>query len=307
MKSITLFLKPLPPFRLDLTAWALRRTPNNLLDRWDSGVYSRILSLREVTVIVGVRQTGTPADPVLRVAVSAPSLPPDAANETTAALEQMLGLHVDLGEFYDLAAQDEKLDELARRFRGMKPPRFPTLFEGIANAVTCQQLSLNLGIQLLNRLAEAFGPRVSPDKDFPPAFPRPQDIAGLDPEAFRALGYSRRKGRTLIELARLLMSGGLDLEKLKTLDDGAAVELLCSLRGIGRWSAEYLLLRMLGRMNVFPADDVGGQKNLQRWLQLPHQPDYREVLRLIDRWQPFSGLIYFHLLLERLSAAGHLS
>jgi len=307
MQSITLFIEPIPPFRLDLTVWALRRAPNNLLDRWDSGVYSRTLSIRDETVIVGVRQTGTPADPVLRVTVSAPSLPPDAANEITAALEQMLGLHIDLGEFYELAARDEKLGELARRFRGMKPPRFPTLFEGMANAVSCQQVSLNLGIQLLNRCAEAFGPRVSPDKDFPPAFPRPQDIAGLDPEAFRALGYSRRKGRTLIELARTLMSGSLDLENLKTLDDGAAVDLFCSLRGIGCWSAEYLLLRTLGRMNVFPADDVGGQKNLWRWLQLPDQPDRREVLQFLDRWQPFSGLIYFHLLLERLSAAGHLS
>ncbi len=307
MESITLFLEPLPPFRLDLTAWALRRTPNNLLDRWDSGVYSRTLSLRDGTVIVDVRQTGTPAYPALQVTVSAPTLPPDAANETTAALEQMLGLRVDLGDFYDLAARDEKLDELATRFRGMKPPRFPTLFEGIANAVTCQQLSLNLGIQLLNRLARMFGPRLSADEDRPPAFPGPADIAGLEPEAFRSLGYSRRKGQTLIELARMLLDGRFDMEKLRKLDNSSAVDLLCSLRGIGRWSSEYLLLRTLGRMNVFPADDVGGQKNLQRWLQLPDQPRYSEVLRLLDRWQPFSGLIYFHLLLERLSAAGHLS
>jgi DNA-3-methyladenine glycosylase II len=228
-------------------------------------------------------------------------------NEATATLEWMLGLHVDLSDFYDLAVRDGNLNELTGRFQGMKPPCFPTLFEGIANAVTGQQLSLSFAIQLLNRLVRAFGARLSPDEDSPRAFPRPEDIAGLDPEAFRSLGFNRRKGETLIELARMLLGGRLDMEILEKLDDSSAVNLLCSLRGIGRWSAEYLLLRTLGRTNVFPADDVAGQKNLQRWLQLPDPPDYSGVRRLLDRWQPFSGLIYFYLLLERLSTAGHLS
>ena len=265
------------------------------------------MALSNGTVIVEVRQTGTLASPALQVIISAQSLPANVTKEATATLDCMLGLHVDLSGFYDLASRDGKLDELTGRFRGAKPPRFPTLFEGLANAVTCQQLSLTLGIQLLNRLVRAFGHRLSEDEDSPGAFPRPEDIVELEPEAFRALGYSRRKGQTLIELARMLLGGYLGMEKLQKLDDGSAVNLLCSLRGIGRWSSEYLLLRTLGRMNVFPADDVGGQKNLQRWLQLPDQPKYSEVRRLLDRWQPFSGLIYFYLLLERLSAARHLS
>lgn len=98
---------------------------------------------------------------------------------------------------------------------------------------------------------------------------------------------------------------GLDPESLETLDDEAALRAICSLRGIGRWSAEYILLRTLGRINVFPGDDVGAQKNLQRWLQLAETLNYQSVQNLLVGWQPYGGLIYFHLLLDRLAAAGH--
>jgi DNA-3-methyladenine glycosylase II len=189
----------------------------------------------------------------------------------------------------------------------MKPTRYPTLFEGFVNAVACQQLTLSFGIQLINRIVHSFGPPKSPDGDTAHAFPRPDDVAWLEPAEFRALGFSHRKGETLIELAHAMLEGRLLPEELETLDDEAARNVLCSLHGIGRWSAEYILLRSLGRLNVFPGDDVGAQKNLQRWLQLPKQPDYQGVRKLLARWQPYGGLVYFHLLLERLAAAGLLS
>lgn len=307
MDSETFTLKPLPPFLLDLTVWTLRRRPDNLLDRWDGVTYRRALALRGRVAIVAVRQTGTKVSPTLLVTLSAQHLDADMTKEAAVILERMLGLHIDLSGFYDLAACDRKLSVLAERFRGMKPPRYPTLFEGLANAVACQQLTLSFGIQLVNRIVHSFGPPISPDVDAVHAFPRPDDVAWLEPAEFRALGFSRRKGETLIELAHAMLEGRLAPEELETLDDEAALNALCSLHGIGRWSAEYILLRSLGRLNVFPGDDVGAQKNLQRWLQLPERPDYQGVKKLLARWQPYGGLVYFHLLLERLEAAGQLS
>lgn len=306
MNSVTFTLKPLPPFRLDLTVWVLRRRPDNLLDRWDGDTYRRALALKGGIAIATVCQTGTTASPELLITLLAPRLDTDMTEEAAALLERMLGLRIDLRGFYDLAARDMKLSVLAKRFRGMKPPRFPTLFEGFANAIACQQLTLTFGIQLINRLIHTFGPSHSPAADALHAFARPEDVAGLDSAAFRTLGFSRRKGETLIELAHGMLSGHLDMEALEALDDEAALRALCSLRGIGRWSAEYILLRTLGRINVFPGDDVGAQKNLQYWLQLKEQPDYQGVRKILVRWQPYEGLIYFHLLLDRLAVAGHL-
>lgn len=307
MDSITFTLKPLPPFRLDLTVWVLRRRPDNLLDRWDGSTYQRVLVLRNGVVLVAVRQTGSAVSPQLHVTLSASHLEAEMTREAAATLELMLGLQRDLSDFYKLAAHDAKLGELAGRFQGVKPTRFPTLFEGFVNAIACQQLTLTFGIQLINRMVGAFGLPLSSKEGALHGFPRPEDVAGLEPEAFRALGFSRRKGETLIGLARTMLEGGLRIEELEVLDDVSVNNSLCALKGIGRWSAEYIMLRTLGRINVFPGDDVGGQKNLQRWLQLPDSLDYDGVQQQLIRWQPYGGLIYFHLLLDRLNEAGRLS
>jgi DNA-3-methyladenine glycosylase II len=69
---------------------------------------------------------------------------------------------------------------------------------------------------------------------------------------------------------------------------------------VGRWTAEYVLLRGLGRLHVFPGDDVGGRNNLQRWLRRSKPFSYAALHRTLARWQPYAGLVYFHLLLDRL-------
>jgi DNA-3-methyladenine glycosylase II len=67
----------------------------------------------------------------------------------TAALEHLLGLRASLRSFYHVTAQHGRLHELASRFRGLKPPRFPTVWEGLVNGIACQQFSLTVGIILL--------------------------------------------------------------------------------------------------------------------------------------------------------------
>ena len=230
MDSVTFTLKPLPPFRLDLTVWVLRRRPDNLLDRWDGTTYRRALVLRGRVSNISVRQVGTIASPALLVTLSALHLDADMANEAATVLERMLGLRTDLSGFYDLAARDRELLVLAERFRGMKPPRFPTLFEGFINAVACQQLTLTFGIQLLNRLVHTFGPLHSSDADAPHAFPRPEDVAGLDPAAFRSLGFSRRKGETLIDTALNLEAMKVDFMVVRHSVSGAPEMLARSVR-----------------------------------------------------------------------------
>ena len=64
------------------------------------------------------------------------------------------------------------------------------------------------------------------------------------------------------------------------------------------------MLRGLGRLNVFPGDDVAGQKNLHKWLGLRKTPDYEKACKLLSRWHPYEGLLYFHFLLASLDARG---
>jgi DNA-3-methyladenine glycosylase II len=298
-------LAPVLPFRLDLTAWTLRRRAHNILDRWDGTTYRRVLPLPAGPVEVAVMQPTQSKTAKLRVAVIGQPVNPAVQGALTTTLERLLGFSIDMTEFNQFAALHPPLSTLVNRFRGMRPPRFATLFEGAINAIACQQVSLMLGIHLLNRLTTTYGVGMSRPGETVHAFPRPQDLATLVPADLRQLGFSLQKGRAMIELAQSINDGAMDLESFSALSDADALSRLCEIRGIGRWSAEYVLLRGLGRTHIFPGDDVGARKNLQHWLKLPEPLDYEEVRRVLSPWRRYAGLVYFHLLLDRLAEAGY--
>jgi DNA-3-methyladenine glycosylase II len=298
-------LPALPPFRLDLTVWALRRRPDNAVDTWDGRTYRRALEVESGTIELAAVQAGSTAAPRLAVTLTGTEVDQRAEKAARAALRRLFGPEVDLAPFYRLAERDPLLRTLAARFRGLKPPRFPTLFECVVNAIACQQLTLTFGIHLLNRLAQAHG-TTSADRALH-AFPVATRLGSLAPEALRPLGFSGAKSRSIIELAAGIGAGTLDPIAIEGLDDRDAVRALVQLRGVGRWSAEYALLRGLGRLNVFPGDDVGARNNLARWLDCPGPLDYAGVQAAVSRWRPFAGLVYFHLLLANLAEHGTLT
>ncbi|HWL52170.1 MAG TPA: hypothetical protein VNQ90_07035 [Chthoniobacteraceae bacterium] len=297
------FLDPVPPFRLELAVWTLRRHATNALDRWDGTTYRRVLPVAGQWVEVAVTQTGPPEAPRLRVAVEGAALEAEGRSVVSAMLERLLGLKIDLAPFYRLAREDEPLHRLAARFRGMKPPRFATLFESIVVGICSQQVSLTVGVLLLNRLTASYGPALPGPEGKAHGFPLPEALAGSSPEALRGLGFSHQKGRALVELARAFagQEHGLTLEAVEPLSDEAAIERLRTLRGVGPWTAEYVLLRGLGRVHLFPTGDAGALNGLKKWLGLETTPDDAAARRLLEPRRPYAGLIYFHLLLEHLS------
>lgn len=305
--ALSFELTPLAPFRLDFTAWALRRRPENEVDRWDGATYRRVIRIHGQAAGLGVRQTGSCESPRLEVNVTARRLDKRAKAEVAELVTVMLGLRMDLKPFYRMAARAPKLRVLAERYRGLKPVRFPTVFEALANAFACQQFSLAAGLQLLNRLAKRGSGATETDAGIAFGFPQPADLLLLSPSSFRKLGFSRQKTRAFRELSQKVMARDIDLEKLISLSNADAIKFLLAVRGVGRWTAEYVLLRGLGRLDVFPGDDVGAQNGLRKWLRRRKRMDYTSVKRALDSWQPYAGFIYFHLLLESLAASGKIA
>jgi DNA-3-methyladenine glycosylase II len=302
--STQLIIRPVAPFRLDLTVWALRRRRRNAIDRWDGGTYRRTIVVGERATEVAIRQTGSAATPRLTVTAS-PSLPTRSDRRCVRLIvDRLLGTRIDLREWYQLAEADRRLRPLAARFRGVKPPRFPTMFEALVNGFACQQLSLIVGLELLNRLAALCNVERETDGHMAYAFPAAHDVARVPPSALQAIGFSRQKVRALLDLARGIDRLNVDLAALTHQADDTVRSELLELRGVGRWTAEYVLLRGLGRLHVFPGDDVGAQKSLARWLRRPGGLDYAGVTRAVEKWRPYAGMVYFHLLLDGLSRAG---
>jgi DNA-3-methyladenine glycosylase II len=301
-----LILRPVPPFRLDLTVWALRRRARNRIDRWDGVTYRRVIVVTERPTELAIRQEGPATGPSLIVTATPPLRTRSEREQVASGIDRLLGVRIDLKRWYRIANGDQRLRTLAERFRGMKPGRFPTVFEALVNAFACQQLSLEVGLELLNRLSAVCSVRYGAGQRTAYAFPAAHDVARIAPGRYQAIGLSRQKVHALLTLAAGIDRGAIDVERLGLEDDPEARARLRELRGVGRWTAEYVMLRGLGRLNIFPGDDVGAQKSLARWLGRPAPMDYRGVIKAVDRWQPYAGLLYFHLLLDGLSRAGAL-
>jgi len=286
------------PYRLDLTVWALRRHHNNQVDHWDGRYFHRLIFVDNICSSVRVYQT----DPHHLHIKCQQNLNAWQKAQLLTELSSLLGVNRDINDFYQLMATDETMLSLVKPFYGFKPPRFLSIFEAMLNAITCQQISLGAAISLLNKLAHNLGTKQAKFH----ALPHESQIANCKPFQLQQLGFSRQRSESLIYLAKLMLEQTEQFKDLANLSNKEVIYQLCQLPGIGPWSADYILLRGLGRLDVFPRTDSGAKRSLQTYLNLDSNFDYRQMMRLVDKWQPFAGLVYFHLLLNKLKDKNYL-
>jgi DNA-3-methyladenine glycosylase II len=257
---------------------------------WEHGRYLRVLATAGGLALVEARNRGTLRAPDMRfvVAAGAPGRGPRA--EMARTLRAILGLDVDPAPFARVAAAQPALRATARMLGGMRPPRFPDLFEAFANVLPFQQLSLDAGVAIVGRLVDRFGQSLVHDGRRHWAFPRAETIADAQDAALRDCGLSTRKADALKRLARAIASDELDAARIDAMSTSEALLVLRELPGIGPWSAALVLLRGFGRLDVFPPGDVGATHGLARLLHVAPGP---ALERVIERFGSVRGYLYF--------------
>ena len=182
----------------------------------------------------------------------------------------------------------------------MRPPRFADLFEAFASIIPFQQLSLESGVAIVGRLVERFGTTIEHADHTRHGFPSAGAIAGAPLARLRACGLSGAKAESLRSIARQVEAGEVTAEKLVSLSSAEAIRVLRELPGIGPWSASLLLLRGLGRLDVFPPGDVGAARGLAK-LPIPPRCSLQELVRCLGEQR---GYLYFCILGTALVAKG---
>ena len=303
-------LPVVPPYRLDLTVTVLRRTPRNLVDILTAdGRYLRAMTgdvspLSPLVLQVVQPRLEGPLEATLHVPGSEPlAYEEERAHLVFAGAARTLGTRVELEGFYEMANRERELRGIARSARGVKPPRYPSLWEAICNAVVYQQVSLEAATSTMRRFVAHFSRPVS-FTDYPLyTFPPPAAVLQTDPDLLRMLGLSANKARALQDAATTLLAGQLRAEELEGLPSPEAMARLTALRGIGPWTAAVILLRGFGRLDVFPEGDSGARRNMQGLMGSATDGD-TALESLPERLGPWRGMLYYHLLLWRLNQRG---
>jgi AraC family transcriptional regulator, regulatory protein of adaptative response / DNA-3-methyladenine glycosylase II len=231
-------------------------------------------------------------DDVVRCTLDAPRVlgPADARAAHDAAL-RMLGLRTDPHAFecHVVESGDGRL--IAGR-TGVRVPCSANLWEGLIWAVIGQQINLPFASALRRDLIALRGDDAGGGLR---AHPTTAAMADLDVADLRALRFSGRKAEYLIGLARAVVDGALDLDELELAHAPAVEARLLALRGIGPWSAQYVLMRSLGFADCVPVGDAALTLALQRYFDLAERPDAARTRQLMERFAPWRSLATFHL------------
>lgn len=302
----TLVLAPCPPFDARPILRYYERSPLEPLDRVVDGAWRRAARIGGRPVLFEAAPDGPPDDPRVTVRVLAAGRPAGAAADSRAAdpragdqtdasdvlkrvgagVEYWWRLGQTAGAPDDLARADPVLGRLLGRLHGARSPLMPSPFECLIWAILGQQITLAFAYKLKRAVVEAYGDVVEHGDRQYRLFPEAARLAAADPDDLRALQLSRQKSDYLRGLAALEAEGRIDWSALATMPSDAATRALTALRGVGRWTAEYVLMRGLGHPDVIPAADVGLQTAIGRAYGFGRKATEGEVRALAERWAP---------------------
>jgi DNA-3-methyladenine glycosylase II len=184
-----------------------------------------------------------------------------------------------------LRGVDPVLREIIDRVGPFAPSLEPDPWWSLVDAIGSQQLSVKAAATIVGRIAE-LGQGVRPG---------PEAILATPEEQLRACGLSGAKVRYVRDLASKWLDGTLQPQRWPELPDEELIAELVQVKGIGRWTAEMLLMFSLGRPDVLPVDDLALGVAMQRAYGLPDRPKKLKMEEIGSSWRPFRTVASLYL------------
>ena len=293
MEKITATIEPTAPFDFNLTA---ENQPYFRITGADGpAVYQRLLDLGEKLALATVRSEGTVDAPRLALELAGDTLSPAEVETARLQMERLLGVVQDLTPFYRAAESDPVMSRLAETFYGMHQSLAMSVFEAIAQAILGQQLAASVARVIRTLLIETYGPRRTFNGELHYAFPRPEALAGAGVEDLRQLKLSQRKAEYLQGIARAQLERPGGLDTLQELPDAEVVAEVTALRGVGNWTAQWVLVRALGRPDAFPVGDLALRRIVSRLYFGGETITDGQLEEFSHRWSPHRSLATHYL------------
>jgi len=165
----------------------------------------------------------------------------------------------------------------------------PDIFNALVDAIISQQISVKAADAILARVCAAL----------PDGIVTPEALAACDFDRLRTLGLSTQKARYIRSLVEHVQGGQLVLEELPMLGDEEVVQRLTVVKGIGRWTAEMVLIFTLGRADVLPVDDLGFLEGVRAAYNLSERPKRAEMLERGELWRPYRTFATWYMWMVR--------
>lgn len=181
----------------------------------------------------------------------------------------------------------------------LQPEHMQSIFEALLESIVYQQLNGKVAATIMERVKALFPEnqkKLRTRRGTVNGFPSPEQVLATTEEHLRSAGLSRAKMLAIRDLAAKTLDGTVPaLKQANRMSDEELIERLDSIRGIGRWTVEMLLIFRLGRPDVLPVDDYGVRKGFAKMHKLADLPKPKELLAYGERWRPFRSLASWYM------------
>lgn len=270
-------------------------SPSAVIERVQEAAFVRAIRLNGRAMALRVSSLGDVEQPRLQVELLGDDARAGDLPDAVALTRKVFTTDHDLSGLYAIAEADPVFARLALSVRGLRPVLIADPFETLVWAILGQQINITFAAKLKRAVVERFGGTLAAEGLTLPVFPRPEVLASLEHERdLLPLQFSRQKSRYTIELARAVCEKRVDLAAIGRLPADEAIAALTALPGIGRWTAEYCLMRAYGHRDVMPAGDGGLKQIVGREYGLGRLATEAEVRAHGEAWAGWRGYAAFY-------------
>ncbi|MGE7941787.1 DNA glycosylase [Lysinibacillus xylanilyticus] len=281
-------------FDMNANLGYLTREKNECMFEIENDTITKVIAIGEIRSLVQVSVINNEQMVVQFLNESRPS-EKWKREEIVKYIHEWFDLDNDLTPFYEMAKADPLLNMPAQKFYGLRVIGIPDLFEALCWGVLGQQINLAFAYSLKKQFVEGFGDSIKWNGKKYWVFPTYERIAQLTPADLADIKMTVKKSEYIIGIARLMASGELSREKLMNMNFKDAEKNLIKIRGIGPWTANYVLLRCLRFQTAFPIDDVGLINSIKLLCNMNQKPTKDEILEISYPWINWESYATFYL------------
>ncbi|MBO9660122.1 MAG: DNA-3-methyladenine glycosylase 2 family protein [Chitinophagaceae bacterium] len=272
--------------------WFLDRGYDDCLFHIRDGSLTKLIKLGSEPVLFRITDAGDS----LAVQILKGELTEAQLRALRAYIMEWFDMHQDLTPFYALLQTDKKLQYMQKDFEGLRLISIADLFEALCWSIIGQQINLTFAYKLKRRLVEAYGTAITHDGETYHLFPSPEKLASLTVEDLRPMQYSQSKAKYLIGIAQAFASNQLNRQMLDDLPDFLSKQqALTSHKGIGIWTANYVLMKTLRVPAAIPYGDVGLLKALETHDIIRERTETARIERYFKKYKGWETYLVFYL------------
>ena len=273
----------------------LMRNKNECMFEVENEIITRVIAVRDMRFLVRIHFNARNQIIVQFLGDSSPRKKSERT-EVINFIREWFDLDRDLTPFYAMAKADSLLKRPVKEFYGLRLIGVPDLFEALCWGVLGQQINLAFAYSLKRQFVEKFGVSIESNEREYWVFPTYQQIAQLTPADLADIKMTLKKSEYIIGIAQLMANGELSKETLLSMDNlKEAEKSLIKIRGIGPWTANYVLMRCLRFTSAYPIDDVGLHNAIKHLTGSEKKPTKDELLKLSLKWANWQAYATFYL------------